>query len=235
MLWGLKPVAAPNASSVAVEWLRGQIHSGLLLPGEKLPPERRLAEDIAISRVTLREALKILEGLEYISVKRGALGGAFVAEASKIQSMAHKSIARDPASAMRIQEYCGILEPASARLAAARREVPDLKRLASALDQLRRASSSAAAKQATALFRLGLAEASHNAYLFHSLRDGLSDLFVPLEEGDPEALRDASLVRFSALFDAVTLRQENLAEEAARNVVEADWGRLRKLTGPNGR
>ena len=71
MLWGITPVEAQATYGIAVERLRGQIHAGLILPDEKLPPERQLADDIGISRVTLREALRVLETDKYIHVKRG--------------------------------------------------------------------------------------------------------------------------------------------------------------------
>ncbi len=50
-----------------------QIESGLLLPGHKLPPERKLAEAFDTTRVTLREALSILEaqGVIYREDRRG--------------------------------------------------------------------------------------------------------------------------------------------------------------------
>lgn len=50
-----------------------QIESGVLKPGQKLPSERQLAESFATTRVTLREALSILEtnGLIYREDRRG--------------------------------------------------------------------------------------------------------------------------------------------------------------------
>lgn len=232
MLWGLKPVSAPNASSVAVEWLRGQIHSGLLLPGEKLPPERRLAEDIAISRVTLREALKALESLEYIFVRRGVQGGAFVAEVEVLRGMATRAFARDPARAMRIHEFRGMIEPAAARFAAARREIPDLKRMSAAIEQLAGATSAAAVKQAETLFRLAVAEAAHNAYLFRALREALNEQFLPFEEIDPVVLRASAMPRLAAIFDSISSRHERSAEDTARTMIEMDWVLLRRLANP---
>ena len=72
MLWGLRPVEPQATYGIAVDRLKRQIHSGLLLPAEKLPAERQLSDDFGISRVTLREALRVLETDRYIVVKRGA-------------------------------------------------------------------------------------------------------------------------------------------------------------------
>lgn len=56
-----------------------QIQSGKLSPGEKLPNERDLASTFAVSRHVVREALRSLESLGQIELRKGAAGGAFVA------------------------------------------------------------------------------------------------------------------------------------------------------------
>jgi DNA-binding FadR family transcriptional regulator len=56
-----------------------QIQSGKLLPGEKLPNERDLASTFAVSRHVVREALRSMESLGQIELRKGAAGGAFVA------------------------------------------------------------------------------------------------------------------------------------------------------------
>lgn len=235
MLWGLQPVAAPNTSSVAVAWLRGQIQSGLLLPGEKLPPERRLAEQIAISRVTLREALKTLEGMQYIVVKRGAQGGAFVADSPQIQRMALRTVRRDPAAAMRVLEFRGMIEPMAARLAAARREIPDVKRIDGALERLVRAETAETVRQSETLFRLAIAEAAHNMHVFRAIQESLSELFLPYPKGNSNADLADARARFTAIHDAVASRHEREAEAAMRAVTELDWVRLRTIATPSGR
>lgn len=56
-----------------------QIQSGKLCAGEKLPNERELASSFAVSRHVVREALRSLESLGQIELRKGAAGGAFVA------------------------------------------------------------------------------------------------------------------------------------------------------------
>jgi GntR family transcriptional repressor for pyruvate dehydrogenase complex len=58
----------------------GQIHSGELKAGEKLPNERELATTFAVSRHAVREALRSLESIGQLEFKKGATGGAFVAK-----------------------------------------------------------------------------------------------------------------------------------------------------------
>lgn len=55
-----------------VEQLKSGIIAREILPGEKLPPERKLAEMLNVNRSTLREALNKLESMELVEIKHGA-------------------------------------------------------------------------------------------------------------------------------------------------------------------
>ncbi|MFC7716342.1 FadR/GntR family transcriptional regulator [Nonomuraea recticatena] len=74
----LRPVRAGNAFEETVERLLQAIKLGMVAQGEKLPPERELAVQLGISRVTLREAIRALQEAGYLDVRRGRYGGAFV-------------------------------------------------------------------------------------------------------------------------------------------------------------
>lgn len=52
--------------------LAGEIDSGRYLPGERLPPERELAQTLDVSRTTVREALLALEIMRFIEIRVGA-------------------------------------------------------------------------------------------------------------------------------------------------------------------
>lgn len=56
------------------------LETGVLKQGDKLPSERELAMQFEVSRNTVREALRTLEISGYVTLKRGAGGGAFVVE-----------------------------------------------------------------------------------------------------------------------------------------------------------
>src|SRR4030042_1966014 len=58
--------------------IRELIFSGVLKPGDKLPPEKQLADQCNTGRMVVREALRILEQSGLIHIKQGSLGGAFV-------------------------------------------------------------------------------------------------------------------------------------------------------------
>jgi DNA-binding FadR family transcriptional regulator len=72
------PVAVARASSSIADQIRSAIVGGRLREGERLPPERELAEQFRVSRVTVRDALRALEAMGLVEVRVGARGGAFV-------------------------------------------------------------------------------------------------------------------------------------------------------------
>ncbi|MBP2705276.1 FadR family transcriptional regulator [Microbispora sp. RL4-1S] len=74
----LRPVRSGNAFEETVERLLQAIKLGVVPYGGKLPPERELAAQLGISRVTLREAIRALQDAGYLDVRRGRYGGAFV-------------------------------------------------------------------------------------------------------------------------------------------------------------
>lgn len=53
------------------EQLRDAILDGRFAAGDKLPPERELAEEFRVNRTSVREAIKVLEGLGLVSVRQG--------------------------------------------------------------------------------------------------------------------------------------------------------------------
>ena len=72
------PAKRPKAAENVAAELRRQIVTGRLKPGDKLHPENVLQAEFAISRPTMREALRILESESLISISRGKHGGARV-------------------------------------------------------------------------------------------------------------------------------------------------------------
>jgi GntR family transcriptional regulator, transcriptional repressor for pyruvate dehydrogenase complex len=71
-------VRAPKTAELISAYLRRQIVRGHLRTGDALPSEVQLMEQFKVSRPTLREAFRILETENLITVRRGARGGAQV-------------------------------------------------------------------------------------------------------------------------------------------------------------
>jgi GntR family transcriptional repressor for pyruvate dehydrogenase complex len=74
----LSKVSVGRISEVIVDQVRLLIRSGQLTAGDRLPSERELCERFGVSRVTVREALRVLEANGLVDIRVGARGGAFV-------------------------------------------------------------------------------------------------------------------------------------------------------------
>lgn len=72
------PVVPGRISELIVDQIRELILDGTLPPGERLPSERELVERFRVSRVTVRDALRMLEAQGLLEIRVGASGGAFV-------------------------------------------------------------------------------------------------------------------------------------------------------------
>ncbi len=73
-----RPVNVGRVSQVIVDQVRLLLREGRLTPGDRLPSERELCERFGVSRVTVREALRVLEAGGLVDIRVGARGGAFV-------------------------------------------------------------------------------------------------------------------------------------------------------------
>jgi GntR family transcriptional regulator, transcriptional repressor for pyruvate dehydrogenase complex len=230
MLWGLGPVQAQATYGIAVDRVKRQIHSGLLLPEEKLPAERQLSDEFGISRVTLREALRVLETDSYIVVRRGVHGGAFVTDEDRLNDIARRRLTRAPANAMRVLEFLCANEMAGVVLAAERRSLPELKRMRQALELMAQAQTAPQVKQAETFFHLAMGDATHNPLMARAIGDALSELFLSGPAMELFSLREGTLHRHRALLAALETGDATAASKALSAVHDTDWTRLRMLT-----
>src|SRR5258707_9116257 len=66
-----RPVGKPRVAEEIVSQLRGLILGGEYAVGDKLPPERKLAEELGVNRASLREAIKSLEHMGLVKTRQG--------------------------------------------------------------------------------------------------------------------------------------------------------------------
>ncbi|MEC4016646.1 FCD domain-containing protein [Streptomyces sp. H27-D2] len=80
----LRPVRAGNGFEEALEQILQVVRLGLVPRGERLPAERDLAERLGVSRMTLREVLKVLQEQGLVESRRGRYGGTFVRQRPEV-------------------------------------------------------------------------------------------------------------------------------------------------------
>ncbi|MEV5547040.1 FCD domain-containing protein [Streptomyces sp. NPDC052309] len=115
----LRPVRAGNGFEEALEQVLQVLRLGLVPEGERLPAERELAERLGISRVTLREVLKVLQDQGLVQARRGRYGGTFVlprADAGGEDELRRRVAGVDVEDVLRFRE---VLEVGAAGLCAA--------------------------------------------------------------------------------------------------------------------
>lgn len=115
-----RPVRPARISEEVAEQIKQSILCGDIKAGERLPPERSLAEEFQVSRVALREALRTLENSGFIITRQGASGGAYVTDLS-YGNMAGALMDLFLAEKISIPELCQVrilIEPEMASLAA---------------------------------------------------------------------------------------------------------------------
>jgi len=115
------PVPVRNAFEVTIERLAQSIRLGVLVEGDRLPPERELAETFGVSRVTLREAIRALRDAGLVESRRGRGGGTFVAtpprERRRSRDKIEQAIGHSLEDVLALRK---VVEPGGAALAASR-------------------------------------------------------------------------------------------------------------------
>lgn len=163
--------------------IREAIFSGLLVTGQRLPPERELAKRFQTSRVALREALRSLEKEGMITIKRGFGGGAFVADFDSalraLTDSLHTVVKLGDAKPGCLSEVRALLEPQIARLATLRATPADLAEIESVvLAQERDLQAGQLSRKLDMEFHRRLADAAHNPVLkivVHAINESLRD------------------------------------------------------------
>ena len=111
--------------------IQKQIMNGTILPGDKLPPEREMAETFHVNRTTLREALHKLENLELLEIRHGdgVYARNFLDSGNLDLIKAAVSMDVDNATLFNVLEVRSFVVPEMVYIAAQKRTVADLDEL----------------------------------------------------------------------------------------------------------
>jgi GntR family transcriptional repressor for pyruvate dehydrogenase complex len=167
--------AARIADTIAIH-LERLIFEGALHPGERLLPERELAQKLDVSRPSLRDALAALErrGL-VVTDRQGSRVAEFLRPLTQPLELLIQSNARAPFDYL---EFRGVIEGAAAEMAAQRATDLDRATIRDILDRMKAAHShddSRDEAEADADLHFATYEAAHNVVILHIMR-GFSEL-----------------------------------------------------------
>jgi Transcriptional regulators len=158
----------------AISTIKAMIVAGELKPGDRLPPEKDLSERLGVSRNSLREAVKSLEFIHVLDVRRG--DGTFVTSLEPSQLLEAMSFVVDlhrDRSVLEIFEVRRVLEPHAAGVAALLIGDSDLEALAASLASVDASTDVDGMVAHDLEFHRIISAASGNAYL-SSLLDSMS-------------------------------------------------------------
>jgi DNA-binding FadR family transcriptional regulator len=133
---GFRPVQVARAFEDIAGQIREELLQGRLRAGDRFPPERELAVQFGVSRNTLREALRSLEIAGLITLRKGALGGAFVNDSNgdTVVTGIRDMFSLGAVTTEQITEARIWIESAIVRAACSRHTAADLNRLHENLD-----------------------------------------------------------------------------------------------------
>ncbi|MEV7273880.1 FadR/GntR family transcriptional regulator [Streptomyces bacillaris] len=213
----LRPVRAGNGFEETLEQVLQLLRLGLVPPGDRLPAERELAQHLGVSRVTLREVLKVLQDQGMVESRRGRYGGTFVLPRATApgsgDELRRRIAAVDVEDTLRFRE---VLETGAAGLCADGLAADGADRLRAALEATQGARLEDYRRQDT-LLHLTLAELSGSRSLaaqYASVRATLNELLdcIPLLVRNLEH----SQQQHAAVVEAVLDRDAEAAREMMR-------------------
>jgi GntR family transcriptional repressor for pyruvate dehydrogenase complex len=126
------PLAPQRAARIATQ-LMELIELQKLSPGDKLPPERQLADLLEVSRPSLREALHILQAQGLVQIKHGQ--GTFVQEPVVAQEL-RASVMTKTHGLNELFDAREVLEVPASRWAAEKATKEDIRLLRATLNQI---------------------------------------------------------------------------------------------------
>lgn len=162
------------------EQIKSLIYQGKLKPGDRLPPERALAEHFSVGRPCLREALSQLCGIGLLEIRKK--DGYFVRSLSEeIVGPLHQFIEKEMANLIDFLEVRKVMDVHCAKEAIKKATDNDIKKIQEACD-----------RKSNIDFHTSIAEATHNVIYthmistMHSLLSGIS--FIKNYRADNEEL-----------------------------------------------
>ncbi len=219
-----KSVKVPKVSATIVGQIEDMILDGVLKPGDRLPAERDLAQQLDVSRASLREALGVLQARGLLQARRG--GGTYVCDvaADTVTEPLIHLLKQRPDAVGDFLEVRSVLEEMAAQFAAIRANDVDREIIAmrfSALESTYQTAERMTNADADLAFHMAIADASHNVALvqvmrglFNLLRATIADNLdrIYAEAGGMDAIRR----QHRDLYDAVMAGDGDAARRSAR-------------------
>ena len=216
-------------SEQVVSELEQLIRQEYTRPGDRLPREADLAEQFHVSRIVIREAMKVLQERGLVEVTAGR--GTFTRTPSpgRVKDMLMRLFRDQPIPSIiemdRMLELRQVLEETAAGLAAVRATQEDLDAMASALDAMEREGTEAETIEADLQFHCAVARATHNRY-FEIVIEPLTHTFI--QQIKLSNISNVGVELHRHIFEAIRERNPVAARQALRRLMKSTQADLRR-------
>ena len=210
------PIPRTTLTESAFEQLISYVVNGSWKPGDRIPPERELCQQLGIARTSLREALKAMELVGMLDSRVG--DGTFVCARSEFLSrpLLWAFTGTDHAELRDIMEARLLLEQDLAGLAAERATTGEVDKIGDAVRMMRASiDSGVSILDADLAFHLAVAEAAHNEVLRNAVQllRNLMRQWIYLKLLIPDVPAKV-LRRHEAIYAAIRRRDSEAARKA---------------------
>jgi GntR family transcriptional regulator, transcriptional repressor for pyruvate dehydrogenase complex len=240
-------VSSNRMSEAVVDQIRSLIRGEQLRPGDRLPSERELGERMGVSRVTVREALRVLEANGLVEIRVGARGGAFVTAPSsaKIGTDLADLIILSPLTAVEVTEARQVVELGIIPLVVERATEQDIADLREMVKQHRIALRNGEyGMPMSADFHIRVAACTHNSAIEMLIHSFHGPLLMSLREAQVAAplMGQRGNTEHSGFVEALAARDVERAQQimavhlqrTARRVARVQSQRAAEETTPPG-
>jgi GntR family transcriptional repressor for pyruvate dehydrogenase complex len=227
----VKPIQRTTLTEAAFEQLISQVVNGHWKPGDRIPAERDLCQQLGIARTSLREALKAMELVGMLNSRVG--DGTFVCPRSEFLSrpLLWAFTGMDHEELHDIMESRLVIEESLAGLAAERGSDEQIKRVAEAVQLMRDSiARNESILEADMAFHLAVSTAAQNELLRNAaqlLRNLMRQsiyhkLLIP-------NIAQSVLKGHMAIYSAIAHRSPAAARRAMRRHLEATTEQITRL------
>jgi GntR family transcriptional regulator, transcriptional repressor for pyruvate dehydrogenase complex len=155
-----------SATDVLIGHMEALIFDGVLQPGDQLPSEAELAEDLGISRLTVREGIRTFQARGLVNISHGRRATLAHPNAAPLRDFFSASVRRDASGLLELLEVRMAVEVHAASLAALHATESDLAALELALEYMKNSANDVESfNDADVRFHAALARASGNKTL----------------------------------------------------------------------
>jgi len=228
----ISTIQRTSTPELVVRELLQNIKDGDLKPGDKLPPERDLAQSFGVSRSSVREAITAMVLVGYLEVTQGK--GIFLKQDVPSPYILSSSL-RDVLDAywtLDVLETRQVMECSLVRLAASRADEGDIRRLRGALDRMEAHMDDLEGfYQADFDFHNAICEATNNEVMSEMLKIIIAKTHAHYLKFMPDALCEPEKAVATArrIVDCIEARQASQASEVMiehLNIVSSELIRL---------